>query len=181
MPKQDVCEKILISEEEIKKRVSQLGEQISKDYENKEIVFISILNGSFMFTSDLMKKITTSCIVDFMQISTYGNNTSSSGEFVIKKELSFDISGKHVIILEDIIDSGYTISKLVEYLNTKKPASLKIATFIDKPNRREHDVKSDYVGFEMDNNYFIVGYGLDFSQRYRNLPYVGVLEEHIYS
>lgn len=177
----DVCEKILISSDQISSRVKELGEQISKEYENKEIVFVSILNGSFMFTADLMKYITTDCIVDFMQISTYGNDTSTSSNFILKKDLSFDIENKDVIIIEDIIDSGYTLSKLCKYLEEKNPASLKIATLIDKPARRKNEVKADYVGFVMNEDYFIVGYGLDYAQKYRNLPYVGVLEEHIYS
>jgi len=181
MSSRSVCEKILISEEQINKRIIELGKEISADYTNKDIVFISVLNGSFMFTSDLMKKITTECVVDFIQVSTYGNNTSSSGEFKLKKDLGLDIEGKDVIVLEDIIDSGYTIKKIKEYLKTKNPSSLKIATFIDKPARRECDVTADYVGFIINEDYFIVGYGLDFSQKYRDLPYVGVLKEHIYS
>lgn len=181
MATNDVCEKILISSDQIMNRVKELGEKISDDYDNQEIVFVSILNGSFMFTSDLMKYITTDCIVDFMQISTYGNDTSTSGQFVIKKDLSFDIENKNVIIVEDIIDSGYTLSKLIKYLEEKNPASLKIATLIDKPARRKMEVNADYVGFILNEDYFIVGYGLDYGQKYRNLPYVGVLEEHIYS
>ena len=176
----DVCKKILISKMEIDERVAQLGKQISQDYCGKEIIFVSILNGSFMFTSDLVKHINLDCLIDFMQVSTYGDETVSSGTLIIKKDLSFDISGKHVIILEDIIDSGYTLYKLTEYLQKKSPASLKIATFIDKPARREYEIKSDYVAFELNDDYFIVGYGLDFSQKYRNLPYIGVLDEHIY-
>ncbi len=181
MKRREICERILISEEEINEKVKQLGIQISKDYEDKEVIFVSVLNGSFMFSSDLLKYIDSDCSIDFIQVSTYGNSTTSSGNFVLKKDLSFDLENKHVIILEDIIDSGYTIERLKEYLNTKKPASLKIATFIDKPARRKVDVKADYVGFVLNEDYFIVGYGLDFSQKYRNLPYVGVLKEHIYS
>lgn len=181
MRRKDVCEKILIPEDKIAKRVKELGIQITQDNKGKEIVFISVLNGSFMFSSDLLKYVDTECIIDFIQVSTYGNNTSSSGQFLLKKDLSFDIENKDVIIIEDIIDSGYTLSRLVEYISTKNPASLKIATFIDKPSRRQVDVKADYVGFVLHDDYFIVGYGLDFSQKYRNLPYVGVLKEHIYS
>jgi len=177
----DVCEKVLISEEEINKRICELGEQISTEYDGEEITFISILNGSFMFTSDLLKKVTVKSSVDFIQVSTYGNSTSSSGEFMLKKDLSFDIENKNVIIVEDIIDSGYTLSKLVKYIAEKKPASLKIATFIDKPARRKEQVDADYIGFVINDDYFIVGYGLDYAQKYRNLPYVGVLSEHIYS
>ncbi len=177
----DVCEKILLDQQTIIKRVSEIGKIISDEYSGKEIIFISVLNGSFMFTSDLMKEITVDCSVDFIQISTYGSGTSSSGNFVMKKDLSFDISGKDVIIVEDIIDSGYTISKLVAHLKSKNPASLKIATFIDKPTRRTENVQADYICFTMDNDDFIVGYGLDYSQKYRNLPFVGALKKEIYS
>ncbi len=177
----DVCEKVLISEEEINKRITELGKQISGEYEGEEIIFVSILNGSFMFTSDLLKNIDVKCSVDFIQVSTYGDGTSTSANFVLKKDLSLDIENKHVIIVEDIVDSGYTLSQLVTYLKDKKPSSLKIATFIDKPARREHEVCADYVGFVLKEDYFIVGYGLDYAQKYRNLPYVGVLSEHIYS
>lgn len=181
MSQSDVCEKILISEDEIRKRVAELGKKISEDYDNKELVFVSILNGSFMFTADLLKNIKIDCVVDFMQISTYGNDVSTSGNFVVKKDLSFDIESRDVVIIEDIIDSGYTLSNLVEYLKAKNPASIKIATLIDKPARRIANVEAEYVGFVLNDDYFIVGYGLDYAQKYRNLPYVGVLEEHIYS
>lgn len=181
MIQSNVCEKILISADDIVKKVSEIGKQISNDYNGKEIILISILNGSFMFTSDLAKNIDLDCMIDFMQISTYGNSTSSDGQFKIKKDLSQDICGKHVIVVEDIIDSGNTISKLIEYLHKKNPASLKVATLIDKPARRIVNVEADYAGFKMDEDYFIVGYGLDYAQKYRNLPYIGVLKEHIYS
>ena len=181
MKRRDICEKILFSEEEIQESVKRLGMQITKDYENSEIIFISVLNGSFMFSSDLLKYVDVDCSIDFIQVSTYGNSISSSGNFILKKDLSFDIENKHVIVLEDIVDSGYTISRLKEYLANKKPASLKVATFIDKPARRQVDISADYVGFVLNEDYFIVGYGLDYAQKYRNLPYVGVLKEHIYS
>ncbi|MBQ4527378.1 MAG: hypoxanthine phosphoribosyltransferase [Clostridia bacterium] len=181
MSEKNICEKILFSQERIAERVSSIGKQISEEYKDKEVIFVSILNGSFMFTSDLMKCITIDCLVDFMQISTYGNDTSTSDNFLLKKDLSLDIKGKDIIVVEDIIDSGYTLSQLKEYLEAKNPSSLKIATLIDKPARRKNEVKADYVGFVMDEDYFIVGYGLDFAQKYRNLPYIGVLEEHIYS
>lgn len=181
MDSYNVCEKTLISSDEIKKRVSELGCQISHDYKDKEVIFISVLNGSFMFTSDLMKEIHTLCSVDFIQISTYGNSTQSSGDFILKKDLSMNIEGKDIIIIEDIIDSGFTLSNLVEFLKSKNPASIKIAAFIDKPAKRKTKVKADYVGFVINHDYFIVGYGLDFSQKYRNLPYVGILKEHLHS
>ncbi len=181
MSMSDVCEKILFTEDEIKERIKRLGKQISKDYDNKEIIFISVLNGSFMFTADLLKEILPENSVDFIQVSTYGNTTTSSGKFLLKKDLSLDISGKDVIVIEDIMDSGYTIERLLCYLQTKNPASLKIATLIDKPPRRKVEVKADYVGFILNEDYFIVGYGLDYAQKYRDLPFIGVLKEEIYS
>ncbi len=176
-----VCEKILYSKEEIEQKVKELGDRITKDYEGEKIFFISVLNGAFMFTSDLLKHINCDCEIDFMQVSTYGNSTNTSGDFKVKKDLTVDIRDKHVIVIEDILDTGYTMEKLLDYLKIKKPKSLKCCAFIDKPQRRINDVKADYVGFEMDNDYFIVGYGLDYAQLYRNLPYIGVLKEHIYS
>lgn len=181
MPKLNVCEKVLINEDEITKRIEELGEQITNDYDGREIIFISILNGAFMFAGDLMKKIQLDCYIDFMQVSTYGNETTCSGTFVVKKDLTIDIEGKDVVIIEDILDTGYTLSNLKGYLAKKKPASVKIATFIDKPAHRKNNIVADYVGFTMLEDYFIVGYGLDYAQKYRNLPYVGVLKEHIYS
>ena len=165
MSTSEVCEKILFSEEQIKNRIIQLGKEISSDYKDKEIVFVSVLNGSFMFTSDLLKQIEPDNCLDFIQVSTYGNSTKSSGDFVLKKDLSLDISGKNVVVIEDIIDSGYTIAKLIDYIKEKNPADLKIATLIDKPPRRKVDVNADYVGFILDSDYFIVGYGLDYAQK----------------
>ncbi len=177
----EVCGEILYSEEVIANRCAEIGEQISQDYAGREVTLISILNGSFMFASDLIKNITVDCRIDFMQVSTYGSSNESSGNFVVKKNLSLDIKDKDIIIVEDIVDSGFTLYNLFEYLKEYGPKSIKLCTLIDKPSRRTKEVKTDYVGFVMDKNEFIVGYGLDYAQKYRNLPYIGVLKKEIYS
>lgn len=182
MTNNEICEKILVSEEQINEITKRIGKEISDDYKNEEVVFVSILNGSFMFTADLLKHITIDCLIDFMQVSTYGNSTSTSGNFVVKKDLSFDVTGKNVIIIEDILDTGYTMRNLIEYFKIKHVKSLKIAAFIDKPLRRtEKNVVADYVGYTMKTDEFIVGYGLDYAQKYRNLPYIGVLKNELHS
>ena len=180
MDSRKICEKIVVSESDIDEIVKRLGNQINTDYAGEEIVFVSILNGSFKFTADLLKQITLDCHIDFMQVSTYGNSTNTTGNFVVKKDLSFDVTDKNVIIIEDILDTGYTIKNLIEYFKIKHVQSLKIATLIDKPGRRTEDVHADYVGYTMDEDLFIVGYGLDYAQKYRNLPYIGVLGEHLH-
>lgn len=180
MSNQNVCEKILFSNEQITKELKRLGNEITKDYEGKEVVFVSVLTGAFMFVADLVRNVDLTSYIDFMQVSTYENSTETSGKFVVKKDLTSDITGKDVIIVEDILDTGFTLGNLVEYIKSKNPASVKIAAFIDKPARRKFDISADYVGFTMEDDYFIVGYGLDFAQKYRNLPYVGVLSEHLY-
>ncbi len=176
----DTCEKILYSQEEIACEVKRMGEEITKDYEGKEIIFVSVLTGAFMFVADLVRSVSLDSYIDFMQVSTYGNDTTTTGNFNIKKDISNNIEGKDIIIVEDILDTGFTLYNLVEYIKTKNPSSVKIAAFIDKPARRRQDIKADYVGFTMDDDYFIVGYGLDYAQKYRNLPYVGVLSEHLH-
>ena len=175
------CERIVVTEEQIAEAAKRIGEQITNDYEGKEISFISILNGAYPFTADVMRKVDLDCTIDFMQVSTYGDSTSSSGTLKIKRDMSGDIEGRHVIILEDILDTGYTLHNLTNYLKSKNPASLKICTFIDKPARRTEDVKADYYGFVFNEDLFLVGYGLDYKQKYRNLPYVAVLKPEIYS
>lgn len=175
------CERIVISEEDIAAACKRIGEQITKDYEGKEIAFISILNGAYPFTADVMRRVDVDCTIDFMQVSTYGDSTSSSGTLKIKRDISGDITGKHVIILEDILDTGYTLHNLTNYLKSKKPASMKICTFIDKPARRTEDIHADYYGFRFDEDLFLVGYGLDYAQKYRNLPYVAVLKPEVYA
>lgn len=163
---------VLISEEDLKNRISGLGEQISRDYAGKEIHIISVLRGGVFITTGLSNCITVPVTIDFMSVSSYGNGTSTSGNVLIKKDLEDDIEGKDVLIVEDIIDSGVTLSKLIPMLKQRKPASLKICTLLDKPDRREADVKVDYIGFKVPDK-FVVGYGLDYQQKYRNLPYIG--------
>lgn len=173
-------EKILISESELKKRIKELGEQITKDYRNKEeLVIIGILKGSVVFLSDLIRNISLPLKIDFMTVSSYGNSAVSTGNITIKKDLDCDIAGKHVVIAEDIIDSGITLSNLVKILEKRNPASLKICALLDKKERREAEIDVDYIGFEIPNE-FIVGYGLDYAENYRNLPYVGILKREIY-
>ena len=174
-------ERIIYSEEDIKKAVDNLGKQISEDYKGKEIAIVSILNGAYIFTADLMRNINCYCTVDFMQVSTYGDSTSSSGTLKIKRDISGDITGKDVIIVEDILDTGYTMANLTNYLASKKPASMKICTFIDKPARRTQNISADYKCFELNEDFFIVGYGLDYAQKYRNLPFVAILKPEMYS
>ena len=165
---------VMISEQEIDFRINQIGEQISKDYAGKSVHLICILKGSIFFTCELAKRITVPVTLDFMQVSSYGGGTTSSGTIKIKKELDEDIAGKDVIIVEDIIDSGRTLSLLGPMLQERKPASLKICTLLDKPERREFEIKVDYNGFDIPDE-FVVGYGLDYDQAYRNLPYIGVV------
>ncbi len=175
------CERIVVSEEQIAEAVAKIGDEINRDYEGKEIAFISILNGSFPFTADIVRKVNVDCTVDFMQVSSYGSGTDSSGTLKVKRDISGNIKGKHVIILEDILDTGFTMRNLITYLSSKEPADIKICTFIDKPARRREKVAADYYGFRFDEDLFLVGYGLDYDQKYRNLPYVAVLKEEIYS
>lgn len=166
---------VLIEEEAIDKRVREIAAQISKDYEGKSVRLLCILKGSVFYTCELAKRITVPVTLDFMSVSSYGSGTVSSGEINIKKDLDDDIEGLDVIIVEDIIDSGNTLSRLVPLLKERKPASLKVTTLLDKPDRRESHVDVDYVGFEIEDK-FVVGYGLDYDQHYRDLPFIGVVE-----
>ncbi len=177
----EACEKVLYSEETIEAKCKEIAHKISEDYAGEEVTLISILNGSFMFTSDLIKKLTVDCRIDFLQVSTYGASTVSSGKFTVKKPLSLDIENKNVLIVEDIIDTGFTMVNLLKYIAGFNPKSIKLCTLIDKPHRRTQDVLADYVCFTMENDEFIVGYGLDYAQNYRNLPYIAVLKEQIYN
>ncbi len=165
-----------ISEEKLDARIRELAAQISKDYAEKEIRLICILKGSVFYTCELAKRITVPITLDFMSVSSYGSQTQSSGDIIIKKDLDESIEGRDVIIVEDIIDSGNTLSKLIPMLQKRNPASLKITTLLDKTDRREaKDVQVDYVGFEIEDK-FVVGYGLDYDQSYRDLPYIGIVE-----
>ena len=166
---------VLIKEDEIVARVKELAEQINRDYEGKTLHLICILKGSVFFTCELAKRLTVPVTMDFMQCSSYGGDTKSSGIVRIVKDLDENIEGKEVIIIEDIIDSGRTLSHLKKLLGQRNPASLKICTLLDKPERRVVDVDVEYVGFQIEDK-FVVGYGLDYDQQYRNLPYIGVVE-----
>lgn len=166
--------KVMISEEEVQKRIEELADQISKDYEGKSVHLICILKGSVFFSCDLAKRISVPVTIDFMSVSSYGNELVSSGRVRIVKDLDESIQDKDVLIIEDIIDSGRTLAYLVELLSARSPRSLNICTLLDKPERRVTDVKVKYVGFEIPDE-FVVGYGLDYQQNLRNLPYIGVI------
>ena len=171
--------KVLVTEEELKTRIAELGEALYKRYEGHRPLFLGVLKGCFIFMADLMRYVDIRCSMDFMAVSSY-SGTSSTGAVKINKDLSEDIEGRHVIIVEDILDSGVTLSYLKQYLMVRKPASISIATLMDKPARRKADVYADYSCFEIPDA-FVVGYGLDYNERYRNLPYIGVLKPEIYS
>ena len=172
-------ERILISEEEIQKKVAEMGRKISEDFRDKDPLFVGVLKGCFIFMADLMRYVDIRCSMDFMAVSSY-SGTSSTGAVKINKDLSEDIEGRHVIIVEDILDSGVTLNYLKNFLMVRNPASISIATLMDKPARRKADVYADYSCFEIPDA-FVVGYGLDYNERYRNLPYIGVLKSEIYS
>ena len=166
---------VLISEEEVEKRISEMGKIISEEYERKEIHMICVLKGGVFFMCQLAKHITVPVTMDFMSISSYGDDTSSSGVVKIIKDLDEPLEGKDVLVVEDIIDSGRTLSYLMEILEKRKPNSMRLCTLLDKPDRRVREVHVDHVGFEIPDE-FVVGYGLDYKQRYRNLPYIGVVK-----
>lgn len=174
-------ERILISEEQIVKRTRELGEMISRDYYDKDLVLVGVLKGCFVFLSDLFRNISIHCTVDFMDVSSYEPaSTVSSGIVRILKDLDDSIENKHVLIIEDIVDTGTTLKYLLEFLKSRKPASIKTATLFNKPARRTIDIEAEYIGFDIPNE-FIIGYGLDFNEKYRNLPYVGILKKEFYS
>ena len=170
----DVAE-ILIDEDRLKSRVQELGEEISADYDGREVLLVGVLKGAVFFMADLMRQLSLPCEIDFMAISSYGEGTDSSGVVRILKDLDSNITDRHVLILEDIIDTGLTLSYLMRNLGAREPASLEVCALLVKHGRRETDVPVKYVGFEIPNR-FVVGYGLDFGERYRNLPHVAVLE-----
>ena len=172
-------QEILVSKEEIQATVARLGAEISRDYEGKNPILITVLKGAFIFMADLCRAITVPCTMDFMSVSSYGSGTTTSGTVRIRKDLDVNIEGQHVIIVEDILDSGVTLNYLKGYLMGKNPASIKIVTLFDKPARRKAPIYSDYYGYEVPDA-FIVGYGLDYAEKYRNLPYIGVLKPEIY-
>lgn len=167
--------KVLISEEEVDARIRELGEKISKEYEGKQIHLICVLKGGVFFMCELAKRITVPVSMDFMCVGSYGDGTKSSGVVRLAKDLDESIENKEVLIVEDIIDSGNTLYYLMDVLRQRKPASLRLCTLLDKPDRRVKDVHVDWTGFEIPDE-FVVGYGLDYAQKYRNLPYIGVVE-----
>ena len=172
--------KVLISEAELKARVREIGGQIAMDYENKDPLFVGVLRGSFMFFADLMRVCPIPCGLDFLAASSYKNATVSSGVVKIDYDIRSNIAGRHIILVEDILDSGVTLSYLKNYLSVRQPASISIVTLLDKPSRRRADIKADYVGFEVEDA-FVVGYGLDYAEKYRNLSYIGILKPEIYA
>jgi len=165
----------LIDEETLQNKVEELAKQIMEDYKGKKIVFICILKGSMFFTVDLARKVENPIQMEFMKVYTYGENTISLGEVRLELEIKNSIEGKDVIVIEDIIDTGRTLSYILEYINEKKPNTLKLCALLDKTERREVDIKVDYIGFEIPNE-FVIGYGLDFNEDYRTLPYIGYLK-----
>lgn len=177
MNREDVLE-VLVSEEELKKICKNLGEQISRDYEGKNLLLVSILKGAVVFLSDLLREITCDCQIDFMAVSSY-NGTKSTGFVKFKKDLDISPEGCDILIVEDILDSGVTLAYLKNILKDRNAASIKICTLLDKPENRKTDIKADYVGVVIPDK-FVVGYGLDYDEKYRNLPYVGVLSPKVY-
>lgn len=171
--------KVLLTEEQILDRVKELGKDVSKDYQGKNLLVVGILKGSVIFASELIKNVTIPCEIDFMAVSSYGSSTETSGVVRILKDLDHGIEGKDIIIVEDIIDSGVTLDYLLKYLKARKASSIEIVTLLTKPSRRKVDIDVKYCGFEVPDE-FLVGYGLDYAEKYRNLPYVGILKEEVY-
>ena len=178
MLEKDIQE-VLFSQQQLEERVDQIAQEITRDYAGKEIVLISVLRGSFVFMADLCRRIDLPCTIDFMSVSSYGKGTSSTGQVQITKDLSGDISGKHILVVEDILDSGNTLSYLLKLLEQRKPASIRLCTLLDKPDRRVKPVEVHYSGFTIPDA-FVVGYGLDYAEHYRNLPYIGILKPEVY-
>src|SRR3989440_7930356 len=169
---------VLIDRDALQRRIHELGDEISNDYAGRDLLLVGVLKGAVFFMADLMRNLTIPCEIDFMAISSYGDSTDSSGVVRILKDLDINIEGRHVLVVEDIIDSGLTLSYLMRNLEARAPASTEICALLTKPERREIDVPVRYTGFEIPNR-FVIGYGLDFAERYRNLPYVGVLDESL--
>ena len=170
---------IFFAEDQIQERVKAIGESISRDFAGKEPIFVGVLKGCFMFMADLMRYVDIDCAVDFMAVSSYGNKSVTTGAVKINKDLNCDIENRHVIVVEDILDSGLTLNYLTNYLGGRNPASMTLVTLLDKPSRRQAPIKADYVGFEIPDA-FVVGYGLDYAEKYRNLPYIGILKPEVY-
>ncbi|MGL5973020.1 MAG: hypoxanthine phosphoribosyltransferase [Oscillospiraceae bacterium] len=176
--KDDVL-RILLSEEEIKNRVNEIGKQITKDYKDKNLVLVTILKGAAIFLADLMRFIDINCNIDFMVVSSYGSGTKTSGVVKIVKDLEIDITGKDILIIEDILDSGMTLNYITGILSSRNPNSIEVCTLLDKPLKREVTVDVKYKGFTVPDE-FVIGYGLDYDEKYRNLPYIGILKPEVY-
>lgn len=174
-----IIKEVLVSEEDIKAKVKELGVTITEDYKDKDLIVVGILKGAVVFMSDLCREIKLPMLMDFMAVSSYGKSSVSTGEVRIVKDLDYSVENKDILIVEDIIDTGYTLSYLTDNLKKRGASSVKIITLLDKPDRRKADVYVDYLGFEIPDE-FVVGYGLDFAEKYRNLPYVAALKEDVY-
>ena len=172
-------QEILFTEDTLHARVKEMADQINRDFEGKDVIIVGILRGSFIFMADLLRCITLPCRVDFMSVSSYGKGTTSSGKLKIAKDMAEDITNAHVIVVEDIVDSGFTLSNLLKLLKSRNPASVHLCTLLNKPDRRTVDVHVDYTGFTIPDA-FVVGYGLDYAEKYRNLPYIGILKPSVY-
>lgn len=175
----DDIQEVLFSEEKLSQTVSEMGAKISKDYQDKNLLLVSVLKGSVVFMSDLMRSITVPCSIDFMAVSSYGSGMKTSGVVKIIKDLDINLKGYDVLVVEDILDSGLTLSYILELLQAREPKSIRLCTLFDKPDRRTVDIKADYVGSNVPDE-FIVGYGLDYDEKYRNLPFVGILKPRVY-
>ena len=179
MMKDDI-KKVLLSEEELRTRVSELGAQLSRDYEGKNLLMVSVLKGSVVFMADLMRAVSIPEKIDFMSVSSYGSGVTTSGEVKIIKDLDRPLEGLDLLLVEDILDTGITLSHLLPMLKMRNPRSVRLCTILSKPSRRKADIEPDYLGFEVPDE-FVVGYGLDYDEKYRNLPYVGVLKPEVYT
>ncbi len=172
--------RVLLSEEEIRAKVKEMGQKITEDYKNSNLMLVTVLKGAVVFLADVMRQIDVPAEIDFMVVSSYGSGVKSSGVVKIVKDLDVPLEGKDILIVEDILDSGLTLSYIKELLASRGPRSIKIATLLDKPSRRKVDLQADYVGFSVPDE-FVIGYGLDYDEKYRNLPYIGILKPEVYS
>lgn len=172
--------RVLLSEEEIHAKVKEMGKKITEDYKNSNLMLVTVLKGAVVFLADIMREIDVPAEIDFMVVSSYGSGVKSSGVVKIVKDLDVPLEGKDILIVEDILDSGLTLSYIKELLASRGPRSIKIATLLDKPSRRKVDLQADYVGFSVPDE-FVIGYGLDYDEKYRNLPYIGILKPEVYS
>ena len=172
--------RVLLSEDEIREKVRELGGKITADYKNSNLMLVTVLKGAVVFLADLMRQIDVPAEIDFMVVSSYGSGVKSSGVVKIVKDLDVPLAGKDILIVEDILDSGLTLSYIKELLESRGPRSIRIATLLDKPSRRKVDLQADYIGFSVPDE-FVIGYGLDYDEKYRNLPYIGILKPGVYS